>query len=61
MVLELSSDGRRSIDHEGRGNDAEVDVSEDGQDEGLGLTVEEGQVVGGYHDQSEEKEEAKGV
>ena len=61
VALQCLPDGRGTVKHEGRGDETVVGVIEDGNDEGLGLAVEEGEGVGGSHDDGEQEENGKRV
>ena len=52
---QLNLRGAKTHDEE-RGNDARVGIVEDGHHQGLGLAVDEGEGVGGSHDDGEQEE-----
>ena len=61
VTFERFPNWRGTVKHKGRGDETVVGVIEDGDDEGLGLAVEEGQAVGGDHDDGEHEEDGEGV
>ena len=61
VTFERFPNWRGTVEHKGRGDETVVGVIEDGNDEGLGLAVEEGEGVGGSHDDGEQEENGKRV